>query len=57
MISDTLFDAITDIDRYLADPVFPYKDDKELCARIVALRDQMDAMRRELDKSPGPESE
>jgi hypothetical protein len=50
MISDTLAEAIASIDEYLADPAFGYVGD--LRARIVAVRDQMEALREDLDAPP-----
>ncbi len=47
MISDVLSEAVIDIDGYLADDQDTYA--VEVRARIVAVRDQMDALRRELD--------
>jgi hypothetical protein len=52
MISDTLSDAISSIDRYLADPALA--SDADLRARIFAVRDHMDALRAELDAAPAP---
>jgi len=47
MINDVLSDAIEEIDRYLGWEIGPYTEN-ELRARIMALRDQMDALCREL---------
>jgi hypothetical protein len=53
MISHTLFEAVTEINRYLSDPAFSrFYSEPALFARIVALRNEMDAVRRELDKPP-----
>lgn len=50
MISDVLGEAVTDIDGYLVDFRSVYSG--EVRARIVAVRDQMDALRAELDAQP-----
>lgn len=54
MISDVLSDAVSEVDRYLE-----WRDNHgarwyggESRARIVAIRDQMDALRAELDAAP-----
>jgi hypothetical protein len=47
MISDVLSDAVTEIDRYMCDPVFLYKG--ELRKKIVDLRNRMEAVGVELD--------
>ncbi len=47
MISDVLSEAVIDIDGYLVESQEVYG--REVRARIVAVRDQMDALRRELD--------
>ena len=47
MISDTLFDAVQEIDEYLDTFQETYTGD--LRSRIVKLRDAMDALRVELD--------
>jgi hypothetical protein len=52
MINDVLSDAIEEIDRYLGWEIGPYVE-AELRARIMAMRDQMDALCRDL--SPPPE--
>jgi hypothetical protein len=39
------------VDEYLADPTFAYEG--EIRARIVVVRDQMDAIRAEVDTPPG----
>jgi hypothetical protein len=48
MINDVLTEAVEEIDRYLGWEIGPYLE-AEVRARIVALRDQMDALRVELD--------
>ena len=48
MINDVLSEALEEIDRYLGWEIGPYLE-AEVRARIVALRDQMDALRLELD--------
>jgi hypothetical protein len=50
MISDTLADAVVAIDQYLAD--FPATYEGDLRERLLMLRDQMDALRKELDTPP-----
>lgn len=50
MVSDALAEAVQEIDRYLFELRPAY--DRELRAKIIALRDQMDALRRELDTPP-----
>ncbi len=50
MISDTLSDAVAEIDRYSSDPVFGYEG--EIRTRILALRDSMNVMKTELDALP-----
>lgn len=52
MISDVLSDAVREIDRYLADPVFAAAYQGDVGEKIRALRDEMDAMRRDLDRPP-----
>ena len=49
MIDDVLSDAVGEIDRYLRWEIGPYTEG-ELRSRIVAVRDQMDALRSELDR-------
>ncbi len=49
MISDVLFDAVQEIDRYLNDPTFKEVYSGRLRGRIIELRDAMNAMRIELD--------
>ena len=51
MINDVLTEAVDEIDRYLGWEIGPYLE-AEVSARIVALRDQMDALRVELDVQP-----
>lgn len=50
MISDTLSEAVEDIDEYLR--VLPDVYEGEIRGRIIILRDQMEAMRIELDAPP-----
>jgi hypothetical protein len=55
MISDVLFNAVSDLDHYLDDPtytraVYP----GPLLEQIRALRDQIEAMRMALDTLEGP---
>jgi hypothetical protein len=52
MISDTLFDAAREIDRYLSDWGTTDAYRGELRARIVNLRAEMDAIREILDTPP-----
>jgi hypothetical protein len=47
MINDVLSDAIEEIDRYLGWEIGPYTEG-ELRARIMAIRDQMDALCQDL---------
>jgi len=49
MISDRLSDAIDSIDGYLNDPLYEDVYAGELRARIITCRDQMEALRIELD--------
>jgi hypothetical protein len=51
MINDVLSDAIEEIDRYLGWEIGPYLEG-ELRARITAIRDQMDALCRDLTEPP-----
>jgi hypothetical protein len=51
MINDVLTEAVEEIDRYLGWEIGPYLE-ADVRARIVALRDQMDALRIELDVPP-----
>jgi hypothetical protein len=51
MIDDVLADAIEEIDRYLSWEIGPYIEG-ELRARIVVIRDQMDALCRDLAPLP-----
>lgn len=53
MISDVLFEAVEEIDGYLADPVYKDMYAGELRDRILKLRDDMNALRAELDTPPG----
>lgn len=51
MISDTLFDAIVEIDRYLTDPVFAGAySDPDLRTHIERVRGEMEALRVRLDE-------
>jgi hypothetical protein len=52
MISDTLFEAARDIDRYLSDWGTTDAYRGEMRARIVNLRAEMDAIRAVLDTPP-----
>jgi hypothetical protein len=52
MISDVLFDAVQDIDRYLSDPVFNETYQGSLRTRILLVRHAMDDLREELDTPP-----
>jgi hypothetical protein len=53
MISDTLSEAVTEINRYLSDPAFSrFCSEPALFARTVALRNEMDAVRQVLDTPP-----
>ncbi len=47
MISDVLSEAVTEIDRYMSDPVFPYEGGVR--ERIVDLRNRMEAVGVALD--------
>ena len=49
MISDTLHDAVTEIDDYLADPVYAEAYDGAWRERILAVLAEMDALRVALD--------
>lgn len=56
MISDVLFEAVAEIDRYMDedDDGFPNRFyGNDLGLRLIGLRNRMDAMRRELDTT-GP---
>lgn len=50
MISDTLSDAVAEIDRYLGDDTFGYEG--PIRDRIRRVRDGMDRLREELDTPP-----
>jgi hypothetical protein len=50
VISDTLADAVREIDLYLAD--FPATYEGNLRERLLMLRNQMDSLRKELDAPP-----
>lgn len=50
MISDTLSEAVSEIDRYLTEMPDVYQGD--LRARIVKVRNDMEAIREELDAPP-----
>ena len=49
MISDTLYEAVCEIDKYLHDYPTDYAPYRE---SIVFVRDTMDKLRRELDAQP-----
>lgn len=51
MISDVLFEAVERIDYYLEN-FKCYQEPGELTNRILKLRDEMDSVRKELDKPP-----
>jgi hypothetical protein len=51
MIDDVLSDAIEEIDRYLGWEIGPYTEG-ELRARIITIRDQMDALCKDLAPMP-----
>jgi DNA-directed RNA polymerase specialized sigma subunit len=53
MISDTLSDAVAEIDRYLRD--FPQCYRGAIRSEIIAVREAMDALRCELDRPPTDE--
>jgi len=55
MISDVLAEAVQGIDGYLHDPVYRRLYGGELRGRLLALRNDMDAMRRELGEPRDPE--
>lgn len=57
MISDVLSEMVADIDRYLCESVFDRVYEGELRGRIIALRNQADAIRVELDAPPFPRLE
>lgn len=52
MISDVLSEAVDEIDRYLSDEVFADVYTGDLRARIVAVRNEMEKIRVELDTPP-----
>jgi hypothetical protein len=52
VISDTLYEAAREIDRYLADAAFSGAYSGKMRARIVNLRAEMDAVRAALDTPP-----
>lgn len=52
MISDVLSDSVREIDGYLENPTFERTYSGELRERIIKLRNDMDAMRQELDTPP-----
>jgi hypothetical protein len=54
MISDTLCDAVSEIDRYLIDDGAGghYTSDRYITAWIVSVREQMELLRRMLDTHP-----
>jgi hypothetical protein len=49
MISDTLAEAVAEIDYYLADPGFGYREDPALAARIERVRAAMISLSVSLD--------
>lgn len=53
MISDVLFEAVEQIDAYLAEMPDAYGGDPDRLARIIAVRDAMTKLRQELDAPPG----
>jgi hypothetical protein len=53
MLSDVLFDAVNEIDRYLAE-FTNYQDDDELHEEIRELQLQMRLMQHRLDQPPEP---
>jgi hypothetical protein len=54
MISDVLSEMVADIDRYLENSVFDRVYEGEVRTRIIALRNQADAIRVDLDTPPFP---
>lgn len=56
MISDTLFDAVQEIDRYVNDPVFRDAYQGELRTRILLVRNAMEDLRDELETVPDEDS-
>jgi hypothetical protein len=54
MISDVLSEMVAEIDRYLGDSVFDRMYEGEVRARIIALRNEVDAVRADLDTPPFP---
>jgi hypothetical protein len=52
MISDTLLAAAAELTDYLTSPTHAKVYVGEMRERIVRLRDEMDSIRRELDKPP-----
>jgi hypothetical protein len=57
VISDVLADAVAEIDDYLADSRFDIAYEGELRARIVRVRDEMEAMSAELGRAPTREAQ
>jgi hypothetical protein len=53
MISDVMFEAVSEIDRYLTTPTFDGAYRGRLRAKIVKLRDEMEYIRLVLDSVPG----
>jgi len=51
-ISDVLFDAVEEINRYLDDPCYNNMYSGDLRKRIIAIRDAMESIRKELDTPP-----
>jgi hypothetical protein len=54
MISDVLSEMVADIDRYLGDSVFDRMYQGKVRARVIALRNEANALRIELDAPPFP---
>jgi len=52
MISDVLHEAVSEMDRYLNDPVFSDTYEGMMRKELLALRTQMDLMRQRLDTPP-----
>ena len=49
MISDTLFDAISEIDGYLNDPTYTAAYAEPMRTEIIRVRDEMERLRATLD--------
>lgn len=54
MISDVLFEAVQDLDRYLNDKFYDTWYKGAFRERIIKLRNEAEAIRIELDKPPTP---